>query len=77
MFDKLVDIKDMAVDRLKNLGLVRVIELGSGVAILMGAVLINFLTGDELMATDIVNNYEDVIEVEDAVVEDATDDDSE
>ena len=78
MFDKILDIKDKAVDRVKNIGLVRGLEIGSGIAVVLGAIAINFLADDDLMATDIVENYDpDVIEAEGVVVEDSIDSDDE
>ena len=78
MLDKILEIKDKAVDRAKNIGLVRGIEIGSGIAVILGAVAINFLADDDLMATDIVENYDpDVIEAEGVVVEDAIDSEDE
>lgn len=74
MLDKILEIKDKAIDRIKNVGLVRGIEIGSGIAVILGAIAINFLADDDLMATDIVENYDpDIIEVDDIVVEDSTD----
>ena len=78
MLDKILDIKDKAVDRVKNIGLVRGLEIGSGVAVILGAIAINFLADDDLMATDIVENYDpDVIEAEGVVVEDSIDSEDE
>ena len=76
MFDRILDIRDRVIDRVKNVGLVRGLEIGSGVAVIIGAVLINFLSGDDLIASDIVEHYDDVIEVEDAIVEDDNDSDN-
>lgn len=78
MLDKILEIKDKAINRIKNLGLVRGIEIGSGVAVILGAIAINFLADDDLMATDIVENYDaDIIEVDEVVVEDSTDSEDE
>ena len=74
MIEKLADIKDKAVDRIKNIGLIRGLEIGSGIAFLLGAVFVNFLADDELAATDILENYESTINVDDVTVEDVVDD---
>lgn len=74
MLDRILEIKDKAVDRVKNIGLVRGLEIGSGIAVILGAITINFLADDDLVATDIVDNYDpDVIEAEGVVVEDPID----
>ena len=71
MLDKLLEIKDKVTDRIKNVGLVRGIEIGSGIAVILGAIAINFLD-DDLIATDIVENYDpDIIEADGVVIEDA------
>ena len=78
MLDRILEIKDKAVDRAKNIGLVRGLEIGSGVAVILGAIAINFLADDDIMATDIVENYDpDVIEAEGVVVEDSIDSEDE
>lgn len=78
MLDKILEIKDKVADRIKNVGLVRGIEIGSGVAVILGAIAINFLADDDLMATDIVENYDpDIIEADGVVVEDAIDSEDE
>lgn len=78
MFDKILEIKDKAVDRAKNIGLVRAIEIGSGIAVILGAFAINFLADDDLMATDIIENYDpDIIEADGVVIEDSTGSDDE
>jgi len=78
MLDRVLEIKDKAVDRIKNVGLVRGIEIGSGIAVILGAIAINFLADDDLIATDIIENYDpDIIEVDSVVVEDSTDSDDE
>lgn len=78
MLDRILEIKDKAIDRVKNIGLVRGLEIGSGIAVILGAIAINFLADDYLMATDIVENYDpDVIEAEGVVVEDSIDSDDE
>lgn len=78
MLDKILEFKDKAIDRIKNIGLVRGIEIGSGIAVILGAIAINFLSDDDLMATDIVENYDpDIIEVDDVVVEDSINSDNE
>lgn len=69
MFDKLIGIKDETINRIKNVGLVRGIEIASGAAVLFGAILVNLLSGE-----DITENYEpEIIDVNDAVVEDTVD----
>lgn len=73
MLDRILEIRDRVIDRIKNVGLVQGLEIGSGVAVILGAVLINFLSSDDLIASDIVEHYDNVIEVEDAVIENATD----
>ena len=78
MLDRILEIKDKVVDRIKNVGLVRGIEIGSGIAVILGAIAINFLADDDLMATDIVENYDpDIIETDCVVVEDSIDSDDE
>lgn len=77
MLNKILEIKDKVADRIKNVGLVRGIEIGSGIAVILGAIAINFLD-DDLMATDIVENYDsDIIEANGVVVEDALDSEDE
>lgn len=74
MFDRLMEIKDKVIDRVKNIGLVRGIEISSGIAVILGAIAINFLADDELVATDIIENYDpDVIEADGTMVEDEND----
>lgn len=78
MLDRILEIKDKVVDRIKNIGLVRGIEIGSGVAVILGAIAINFLADDDLMATDIIENYDtDIIETDGIVVEDLIESDDE
>lgn len=78
MLDKILEIKDKTVDRIKTVGLVRGIEIGSGIAVILGAIAINFLADDDLMATDIIENYDpDVIEADSIVVENSIDSEDE
>lgn len=71
MFDKLLDIKDRAVKKIQNIGLVRTLEIGSGVAALIGLIFVAASSGDNTLASEIVENYDDSIEIEDAVIEDS------
>lgn len=57
--DKLLKVKNDISDRIKNIGLIRGLQIGSGIAVLAGAVLINLLAGDDLVATDILDSYGD------------------
>lgn len=78
MLDKILEIKDKAVDRVKNIGLVRGLEIGSGIAVFLGAIAINFLTDDDLMAANIIEDYDpDIIEADGVVVEDPLDSEDE
>ena len=75
MQDKVLAIKDEVINRVKNVGLVRGIEIASGIAVALGAILINFLSEDELIATDIIENYEpNDAEIDDGVEEAPTED---
>lgn len=74
MQDKLLAIKDEVIDRVKNVSLVRGIEIASGIAVALGAILINFLSEDELVATDIIESYEpNDVEIDYEVEEASTD----
>lgn len=74
MQDELLAIKDEVIDRVKNVSLVRGIEIASGIAVALGAILINFLSEDELVATDIIESYEpNDVEIDYEVEEASTD----
>ena len=70
MFDKILEIKDEVISRVKKIGLVKGLEIGSGVAAILGLILIAGFSGDDILASDIVEEYENTIDIKDAVIED-------
>ena len=76
MFDKILEIRDTTVHRIKNIGLIKGLEIGSGLAVLAGAIILNFLVEDDLAANDILDDYNDMINAEGVVVEDVVDTDN-
>lgn len=74
MLERIAEIKDKVVNNVKTLGIVRIMEIGSGVAVLFGAILIRLSSDNELMATDILENYDsEPIETDSIVVDNETD----
>ena len=71
MFDKILEIKDEVVSRVKKIGLVKGLEIASGIAAIAGLVLIAGFSGDDILASDVIEEYESTIDVDDAVIEDA------
>lgn len=74
MLERIAEIKDKVINNVKNLGIVRIVEIGSSVAVLFGAILLRLSSDNELMATDILENYDsEPIETDSIVVDDETD----
>ncbi len=59
MLDRRLNIKDKLLN--KNIDTTRKLEIGSGIAVILGAVFINFLS-DDISSTDYTEDYEPIVD---------------
>lgn len=58
MFTKIKEIKDTVVTSLKNVTITRWLELGAGVALVIGGILIKAVSDEDISEMKIVENYD-------------------
>ena len=58
MFDNFINMKNKLIDRVKNVSLIRALQIGSGAAVIIGTILINLVADNDIIASDVLDKYE-------------------